>query len=505
MNPVNARPSPPRLSPANAGLRRPFSAGAQRFRPLFFAGLTWLALGGRPPSTAAAESSPAESPPAARDLPASAPADEIILGVTLPLSGRFQSYGQSALTGVQARVREQNAAGGVNGRQVRLVSRDNQSEADKATSDINILSRNLHRPAVAIIGPLLAEALAAAHEIVGSREDQQKVVVVSPLANLKFVRSDDPPWVFTLGLDSMLQARALARCTVEDFGAATAAVLVDARYEASWEMALDFRRAFADEGGTITTVAVFKTENISMHSPPADSEIHDWPAPVPLADAIDLLAREERPPDLIYIPCYAEDIISIVRDIGKRPTLAYTRLCGPDLWDNQLVFDGAGKRVLDACFTSVVPELSLNYPPFQHFVALMREAGMNMPDAQAICAYDATSLLLNAMAAGDGSPEAIRDELLRIRRFPLATGSTSIAPNGSAIKPIMLRIMEVQDGWPTPVYTLPPTEFRFPAHPPAPSTPSASSTPSTGSPSVSPEPPDASAPRPDGKTDSASP
>jgi len=97
-------------------------------------------------------------------------------------------------------------------------------------------------------------------------------------------------------------------------------------------------------------------------------------------------------------------------------------------------------------------ELSLPYRPFQHFLAVMREAGIDMPDAQAISAYDATTLLLHALEeVGDdpeSNPEGIRDALLRVRRFPLATGSTTITPWGGTIKPLQLRMIELIDGWP---------------------------------------------------------
>lgn len=390
--------------------------------------------------------------------------DEIPLGVTLPLTGKFESYGQSALTGVLARVRELNEAGGVGGKRIRPVVRDNRSDFAVTASDIDLFTRDPENRVSAVVGPLLSEGVAAVSRLARERN----VVILSPFASYNPDPADaGPVWTFRLGMKAATQAGAMARFQIESYGAATAGLLVDARYPASREFGRLFRDAFEADGGRITAVAVMDSGAPAPLPPLAGKGGSDdgWPAPVSLETCLDIL--EKAGPDLVYVPCYANQVLEVVHAAGRRPGMRLIRLCGPDFWDNQLVFDGSGSRLLTSCFTSGLYDDQLDYPPFMDFLAAIRESGVEIPDAQSVCGYDAVTLLADAFEKAGTDPRAVRDALLAVRRFPLAIGRTSFDAGGSAVRPVMLRIVGVKDGWPNPEYAQSPDEFMRPKHPPA--------------------------------------
>ncbi|WP_207802576.1 substrate-binding protein [Motiliproteus coralliicola] len=89
--------------------------------------------------------------------------DPIRLGVVLPLTGAFQTYGQQGLNGATLAVEQINAAGGVLGRPLQLVVRDNRTLPAEAVR----LTRELIQidDVFALIGPVSSAARRAMQEV----------------------------------------------------------------------------------------------------------------------------------------------------------------------------------------------------------------------------------------------------------------------------------------------------------------------------------------------------
>ncbi len=85
----------------------------------------------------------------------------IKIGCNFELSGGIGSFGQEALNGARLAVKEANDSGGVLGRQIELVERDNGSEPSQSA---NVMAALVSQDKViAVIGPVASSnALAAA-------------------------------------------------------------------------------------------------------------------------------------------------------------------------------------------------------------------------------------------------------------------------------------------------------------------------------------------------------
>src|SRR5262247_1395984 len=64
---------------------------------------------------------------------------EIVVGYYGDLTGRTSSFGQSTKNGVEMAADEINKAGGINGRQVRIITEDDQGEPNKAATVVTKL------------------------------------------------------------------------------------------------------------------------------------------------------------------------------------------------------------------------------------------------------------------------------------------------------------------------------------------------------------------------------
>ena len=85
--------------------------------------------------------------------------DTIKIGVNMELSGAVAAYGKAEYNGIKLAVKEINAKGGVDGKKIELVAKDNKSEtAESSTTATNLAVQS---QVATIIGPATSGATAA--------------------------------------------------------------------------------------------------------------------------------------------------------------------------------------------------------------------------------------------------------------------------------------------------------------------------------------------------------
>lgn len=99
--------------------------------------------------------------------PSARSADELVLGYAMAKSGPFTSTGLSSEVAVDLAVREINAAGGVNGKKIRVVKFDTAGKPEQAVVAIRRFARD--DGALAVIGPFLSSECRVAFPV-GERE-----------------------------------------------------------------------------------------------------------------------------------------------------------------------------------------------------------------------------------------------------------------------------------------------------------------------------------------------
>lgn len=350
---------------------------------------------------------------------------EIVIGHYASMTGAEATFGQSTDKGIKIAVDEINAAGGVNGKKVRVITYDDKGEAREAGSAVTRLVSS--DGVVAVLGEV-----ASGLSLVGGPVCQENgIPMVSPSStNEKVTQVGD--MIFRVCFVDDFQGLVCAKFARDNLKATKAAVLYDqvAPYAVGLNEA--FSKAFKELGGEIVS-----TQTYQKGDP-------DFSAQLTKIRAAN--------PQVIFIPGYYTDVGNIAlqaRNLGVK-----VPLLGGDGWDSEQLGKIAGKSI-DGCFYSNHYSRQDPNPRVQEFVKKYDEQFKGAPDGLAALGYDAARILCEAIGrAGSTKGDAIAAELAKTKDFDGVTGKISIDNNRNAVKPAVM--LEMKDGQPTYVTSISP-------------------------------------------------
>ena len=213
--------------------------------------------------TTSASESPAEpAEPAAQECPAPPPQKgdgQLTLGSLLPLTGDLAFLGPPEVAGVQLAIQEMNDAGGVLGKDVKLVQADSgDGSPDIAPSETDKL---LNAGADAIIGAASSSVSLSVLDKITSAG----VVQMSPAnTSTAFDNCNDNGFYFRTAPSDVLQGAVLANLVAQD-GHDTVSIL--ARQEAYGEaLANQAEQIFTQSGGTVVDKVFYTPEATNWSS-----------------------------------------------------------------------------------------------------------------------------------------------------------------------------------------------------------------------------------------------
>ena len=100
-------------------------------------------------SSSAASSTAASSTAASAAGSAAASGDTIKIGVMGPLTGNVSVYGQAVVNGASLYLKQVNADGGINGKQIEILTEDEQGDATQA---VNCFTKMVDEGITALVG-----------------------------------------------------------------------------------------------------------------------------------------------------------------------------------------------------------------------------------------------------------------------------------------------------------------------------------------------------------------
>jgi ABC-type branched-subunit amino acid transport system substrate-binding protein len=359
------------------------------------------------------------------------------IGVLLPLSGRYGTFGTLVRRGMELAVEEHNAKYPP----VEFLFRDAGTEPEENARLVSHLA-NQDR-VMAIAGPLTGAAAVAA----ATRAQQERV----PLLALS--QRDGIPetgeYIFRNSLTSQQQVRALVRYAVEKQGLRTFAILAPENKMGA-EMAGLFRTAVQQAGGEIVAeqsyaetatdfrrqIKLLKGENpdlpdVEVEIPQSGPNKGIKPPPVPL------------PFQAVFLPDESARMAQVT------PQLAFygiegAQLLGINVWNSPDLVKLAGRFVEGAVF----PDGFFRYSPYpfvQAFVHSYTKKYQEEPSILEAQGYDAAGILLSLMERPDvRSREGLRIALSQLRNYVGVTGATAFAASGEAEKELYL--LQVKNG-----------------------------------------------------------
>ena len=157
----------------------------KRMTSLVLAGCMALGLsacGGSGSGSAPAAS--AGSASAAGSAAASASGDPIVIGSISPNTGSLAAYGTGITTGIELAVEQINAAGGILGRPVQMVTTDDQGDPTECLNAFNSLVSQG-------IGLIIGSATSGCTSAITEAANEEEVCLLSPTATADSVTTED--------------------------------------------------------------------------------------------------------------------------------------------------------------------------------------------------------------------------------------------------------------------------------------------------------------------------
>lgn len=330
---------------------------------------------------------------------------EIRIGQYGSMTGGEATFGQSTDKGVRLAIDAKNAAGGIKGKKLVLITEDNQGKPEEAAAVVKKLITQ--DKVVAILGEVASTRSLAAAPIA----QKYKIPMVSPSSTNPRV-TQEGEYIFRVCFIDPFQGPVMARFAHETLKVKKVAVLKDLKSDYSLGLAEFFNKKFKELGGQVVAEQNFQT---------GDSDFK-----------AQLTQIRSAAPDAIFIPAYYTEVGLIARQARQLGIKAV--LLGGDGWDSPKLYEIGQKAIEGSYFSNHYAVESTNEAT-QEFIKKFKEKFNETPDGLAAAGYDAAQILIEAIEKAETiTPDAIRAQLAATKDFKGATGNITINSDRNAEK-----------------------------------------------------------------------
>ena len=340
---------------------------------------------------------------------------QIVVGYYGDLTGRTSNFGQSTKNGVEMAVDEINKAGGINGRQIKVLSEDDEGRPEKAATVVTKLIDQDR--VIALVGEVASgNSLAAA-----PKAQAAKVPMISPSSTNPAV-TQVGDYIFRVCFIDPFQGEVMAKFAANTLKAKKAAIMLDFNSPYSRGLTEFFESSFTKLGGQVVTKQSYTQGD------------RDYKG--------QLTSIRSANPDVIYVPGYYGEVGVIAKQAKQ---LGITQpLLGGDGWDAPQLWE-LGGDALNGDFISNHYSVEDPSPAIQKFVSDFKSRYSIAPDALAALGYDAMRVLADAIKrSGTTEGAKLRDAISATKDFPGVTGVISINADRNAVKPAV--VLKLQGG-----------------------------------------------------------
>lgn len=336
----------------------------------------------------------------------SAASDEIVIGHFASLTGGVAAFGTSTEKGVRLALDEINAAGGVLGKKVKVLTEDTASKPeDTQAAATKLVTQD---KVLAVIGEVASSLSLVAADVAM----RNKTPMVSPSSTNPTV-TQKGEWVFRICFIDPFQGEVMAKFASGKLKAKTAAILRDVKQDYSVGLANFFIKSFEASGGKILIDTSYQSGDVDFK-----------------AQLTEIKAKK---PDVVFVPGYYNEVALIAkqaRNLGLNQPLL-----GGDGWESEDLFKIAGKSV-DGSYYSTHFAPDTTDTSAQSFLAAFKQKYGHAPDAMAALGYDALYLMADAIkrAGKTDDKEALRLALAGTSGYKGVTGKISINNERNAVK-----------------------------------------------------------------------
>ncbi|MDR0922343.1 MAG: ABC transporter substrate-binding protein [Lactobacillales bacterium] len=329
--------------------------------------------------------------------------NEIKIGANLELSGAVAAYGSAEKEGATLAVEEINKAGGIDGKKIKWIEKDNKSDNAEVASVASNLTVN--SKVVAIVGPATSGAVKASTPNV----TKASVPLVTPSGtddSLTVQNGKVQPYVFRSCFQDSFQGVVLAKYASENLKVDKAVILGDNSSDYAVGISKAFKKAY-------------KGEIVSEQNFVAGDK--DFQA--------QLTKIKNQTFDVLVVPGYYAEaglIIKQARDLGiTQPIL------GADGFGDEKLVETAGeKNVSNVYYTGAFSTKAPATDKVEGFVKAFKEKYGKEPSAFNALGYDAVYMIKQATEDKKAkTSKDIADGLAELKDFVGVTGEMTVDKN----------------------------------------------------------------------------
>lgn len=335
--------------------------------------------------------------------------NEILIGEYGSFTGSEATFGISTSNGIKMALDEANKAGGVKGKQIKLISLDNQGKSEEAASAVTrLITQN---GVIAVLGEVASSRSLAAAPIA----QQNKIPMITPSStNPKVTEVGD--YIFRVCFIDPFQGTVMAKFASENLKAKKVAILRDVKSDYSVGLADFFIKKFKELGGEIVSDESYQSGEMDFKA--------------------QLTQIKAAKPDAVFVPGYYTEVGLIARQ--ARQLGLTVPLMGGDGWDSSKLYEIGGTAINGNYFSNHYTTESTE-PVVVDFIKKYKERYGDTPDGLAALGYDSAKVLIEAMArTKDLKPSEIRDEIAKTKDFNGVTGKITIDAQRNAVKPAVV-------------------------------------------------------------------
>ena len=366
--------------------------------------------------------------PKASDSGGSDDAKTIKIGGNFELSGAVAAYGEAENEGVKLAVEEINKDGGIDGKKIEYVSKDNKSDNNEAASvAANLTTKD---EVVAIVGP----ATSGATKATLPNLTKAKTPAVTPSGTddaITVQKGKVQDYIFRSCFQDSFQGIVLAKYADENLKADKAVILGDN----SSDYASGLKKAFKE---------TYKGEIVAEENFTAGDK--DFQAM--------LTKIKDKDFNVIYIPGYYTEaglIIKQAREMGiEQPII------GADGFGDEKLIETAGaSNVKNVYYTGHFSTKAPATDKVEPFVAAFEKKYGKQPSSFNALAYDSVYMIKQAIEdEGKATPEAINKGLANLKDFEGVTGTITMDKEHNPVKSAV--VLGLTDGKETSAETVNP-------------------------------------------------
>jgi len=338
--------------------------------------------------------------------------NEIVVGNIASLTGALATYGKAHTNAVNLAVEQINSKGGINGKQIKLISEDDQGDP---VIGVNAARKLINQDkVVAIIGPIPSKIGMAVAPV--AQEAKIPIVVTGTSPDITVGKD----YVFRSCWTDDFQGVVMAKFAFDQLGSRKTAILYDLGNDYAKSVSEVYVKTYEELGGEIVTLETHPTDASDFRA--------------------QLTKIKATSPDVFFFPDFYNDASLIgkqAREVGLE-----AQMLGADGWDSP----DLDLASLDGAYYASHFSKEDTRAETRAFVEAYKAKYNTDPDLLAIMGYDAAQIVFDAIKrAGSTDPTAIRQAMADTKDLAGAQGDINFNENGDPIT-LPAAILQIKDG-----------------------------------------------------------